>query len=102
MTPSRRRRLVGWSLLAWLLVAGAVWNGFFDILITRGEKQYLLSQARHELGIGPRVTIDGIMSRTIVDARRIATIWATLVFASGMITTIIVLHLRGEAIPRNA
>jgi dUTP pyrophosphatase len=60
-----------------------VWNGFFDILVTRGEKQYLLSQARYELGLGPRVTMDEIMTQTVADARRIATLWAAIVFAAG-------------------
>lgn len=76
-------RRVRWALLFWLLVAFLVWNGFFDILVTRGEKQYLLSQARYELGVGRRVTMDEVMTRTVVDARRVATIWAAIVLAAG-------------------
>jgi hypothetical protein len=72
------------AILFWLGIAFFVWNGFFDILITRGEKFYLLSQARHELGLGPRLTIDEVMSRTIADAARVASIWAGIVFAAGI------------------
>lgn len=75
--------------LFWLLVSFAVWNGFFDILVTRGEKQYFLSQARYELGVGPRITIHEVMSRTIHDAVRIASIWAGVVFTAGLVATIL-------------
>lgn len=68
----------------WLVVALIVWNGFFDILVTRGEKQYLLGQARHELGIGPAVSIDGVMTPTIHDAARKASVWGVLVFVAGV------------------
>jgi hypothetical protein len=75
------------TLLIWFGVSFAVWNGFFDILITRGEQYYLLSQARHELGIGPKPTIDEVMSRTIRGAARVATIWAVIVFVAGVAIT---------------
>lgn len=82
MRPSVRRRAV--VVAGWLFVSFVVWNGFFDILVTRGEKQYLLTQARHELGVGPKVTIDEIMTRTIHDAVRVASLWAAFVFAAGL------------------
>lgn len=80
--PAFRRRSI--AVAGWLLVSFVVWNGFFDILVTRGEKQYLLTQARHELGVGPRVTIDEIMTRTIHDAVRVASLWALFVFVTGL------------------
>jgi hypothetical protein len=83
----RRLRL---ALGFWLAVAGVVWNGFFDILVTRGEKQYLLVQARHELGAGPPASMDDVMSVTIHDAARTATVWALLVFAAGAGCTVYV------------
>jgi hypothetical protein len=84
-----RRGIVA-AVVAWTLLAFAVWNGFFDILVSRGEKQYLLSQARYELGLGPSLTIDEIMSRTITDAVRVASIWAGLVLVTGLGTTALV------------
>jgi hypothetical protein len=81
MRRSRRRAL---AVAGWLLVSFCVWNGFFDILVSRGEKQYLLAQARHELGAGPKVTMDEVMSRTIHDGVRTASLWAAFVFAGGL------------------
>lgn len=83
-------RTVGRAVVFWLLVSAAVWNGFFDILVTRGEKQYFLSQARYELGLGPRTTIHEVMSRTIRDAVRVASIWALVVFAAGLGSVVVV------------
>ena len=68
----------------WLAVAFLVWNGFFDVLVTRGEKQYLLDQARYEAGLGPASSMDAIMSETIRDAAVKATVWGVIVFASGL------------------
>jgi hypothetical protein len=98
MSPLPGRRALGWFLLFWLGVSFAVWNGFFDILVTRGEKQYFLSQARHELGLGPRTTVHEVMTRTIHDAVRIASIWALIVFASGVGSVLVARRpTRGEA-----
>jgi len=68
----------------WLAVAFLVWNGFFDILVTRGEKQYLLNQARHELGAGPATSMDEVMAETIHDAAVKASLWGVIVFVSGL------------------
>jgi hypothetical protein len=96
MMPVRRGRLLGWTVLFWLAAAFVVWNGFFDILVTRGEKQYLLSQARYELGVAPPRTIDEVMTRTIADARRIASIWGGIVLAAGIGSTLIVARVCGR------
>lgn len=87
------------AIVFWVVLAFVVWNGFFDILVTRGEKQYLLSQARHELGLGPKVTIHDVMSRTIGDATRTATIWAALILASGIGSTYLVTRRHRRSCP---
>jgi hypothetical protein len=95
-TRAFRRRAV--VVAGWALVSFVVWNGFFDILVTRGEKQYLLSQARHELGVGPRTTIDEVMTRTIHDAVRVASLWALFVFVAGLgVTAVAVRAERGPS-----
>jgi hypothetical protein len=83
-------RLLRRATLFWLAVAFVVWNGFFDILVTRGEKAYLLAQARQELGLAPRVTIDEIMTRTIWDAVLVASAWAAIVLVAGVASTWVV------------
>lgn len=77
----RRARVV-----AYLLCLGTsflVWNGIFGLLVSRGEKQYLLDQARHELGLGPLASLPQRMDGTIRDGAREATRWAVVVFVLG-------------------
>lgn len=73
-----------WAVVVWGALSAAVWNGFFDVLVNRGEKGYLLAQARAELGLGPRVTLGEVMSTTIADAAAVSTRWAVLVLAAGL------------------
>jgi hypothetical protein len=81
MTASSRL----WILL-WLFVAAAVWNGVFDILVTRGVKEYLYRHAEHELGRGPAFTMPEIMNQTVRDATVTASWWALLVGGAGIVT----------------
>jgi hypothetical protein len=68
----------------WALVAFVVWNGFFDLFVSRGQKHYVAAHALHELGRGPRVTIDEVMSGTIADAVVWSSLWAALILAVGL------------------
>ncbi|MCL4812960.1 MAG: hypothetical protein KJ061_10765 [Vicinamibacteraceae bacterium] len=76
-----------WALVVWGALSAAVWNGFFDVLVNRGEKGYLLAQARAELGLGPRVTMGEVMATTVEDAARVSTRWAVIVLAAGLVAT---------------
>jgi hypothetical protein len=58
----------------------------FDVLISRGVKEYLYRTAEHELGRGPSVTMPEIMSQTVHDALIDSSIWALLVGAAGVTT----------------
>jgi hypothetical protein len=79
---SRRAWLV--ALGFWALVAFVVWNGFFDLFVSRGQKHYFAAHALHELGRGPRVTIEEVMSRTVDDAVLASSLWAAFVLAAGL------------------
>lgn len=61
-----------------------VWNGIFDILVTRGVKEYLYRSAEHELGRGPAVTMNQIMGQTVADAAVTASLWALFVGGAGL------------------
>lgn len=77
----------GWlrfAVVFWLSAAFVVWNGFFEMFVGRGERDYLIAQFRHELGLGPAVVMDGMMSASIREATIKATIWGVLVFVAGM------------------
>jgi hypothetical protein len=92
-------RRARWVLVGWLGVAFVVWNGFFDLLVSRGEKQYLLAQARYELGTGSRATMHEVMSRTIGDAVPVATLWSAFVWFAGAGTTLLLTRSRSARLP---
>ena len=62
-----------------VLTSLVVWNGMFDILVTRGVKEYLYRTADHELGRGDAVTMGEIMGQTVRDAVVTASGWALFV-----------------------
>lgn len=77
------------ALVVALLLAGAtaflVWNGIFGLHISRGEKQYLLEEARH--AAGRRATMPSapaIMADTARNGAREASRWAVVVFLSSL------------------
>jgi len=76
-------------LIVWIGIGVVVWNGVFDVLMTRGVKEYLYRQAVHELGRGERVTMLEIMDKTKADAAVKASIWAVLVAGAGILTVIL-------------
>ena len=77
--------------LAWVACAAlavVVWNGVFDLLVSRGEKFYLWQQAEATIARAPRASLDDIMTRTIYDAIVIASLWSLLVLivSAGAVT----------------
>jgi hypothetical protein len=86
------------TLAFWLVVSCAVWNGFFDILVSRGEKQYLWSQAQAELGLAPQPSMHGFMTWAIRDAATKASTWAGVVLAAGLGASIVVRRLTVKAL----
>ena len=81
--PARRRRQ---AALLWLAAGVVVWNGIYDLLLTRGVKEYLFRHALHEAGGGPFVPMARIMEQTVGDAVWISSIWAALIVAAGWLT----------------
>jgi hypothetical protein len=58
----------------------------FDVLISRGVKEYLYRAANHELGRGPEVTMPEIMGQSIRSAAVDSSIWALLIGGAGVLT----------------
>ncbi|TAK17034.1 MAG: hypothetical protein EPO35_04060 [Acidobacteria bacterium] len=75
-----------WLILWWVGVAAAVWSGIYDILITRGTKEYFMREAMARAGDGPAASLDAIMRQTSHDAAITASAWAVFVAASGWAT----------------
>lgn len=69
-----------------MVLAVAVWNGFYDLLITRGVKEYLMRNAQSRLGEIPAPSMAAIMSQTSSDAVVTASIWAGVVLVAGWLT----------------
>jgi hypothetical protein len=89
------RRLEWAAVLFWLVAGAVVWNGVFDLHVTRGVKEYLFRQARHELGLGPPVTPEGVMRQTVRDGAVAATLWGGAVAGAGLGTVLLVARRRG-------
>ena len=75
------------AVILWLLLGVVVWNGLYDLLLTRGIKDYLLQQALHEAGRGPAsMPLALAMDMTVRDAVWIATLWASIIVCAGLLT----------------
>ena len=72
--------------MVWFVAAAAVWLGMFDILISRGVKEYLFRAAEHELGRGPAVTLPQVMDVAEREALVESTLWAVFVAGAGYIS----------------
>lgn len=70
----------------WVIIAIVAWNGIYDVLITRGVKEYLLRHAMHEAGRGPDVQLALMMDLAVRDAFWIATLWASIILLAGLWT----------------
>jgi hypothetical protein len=79
----RSERIV---VTVWLVLAVVVWNGIYDVLLTRGAKEYLFRAALHEAGRGPLVPMARIMDITVYDAVWISTLWAGIILLAGLVT----------------
>lgn len=76
------------AVALWVVLSIALWNGVFDILVTRGVKEYLYRHAEHALGRGPEITMDVIMGQTIRDAAIVASGWTLVIGAAGIYTAL--------------
>ena len=75
---------LAWMFGGLVLFAAAVWNGIFDYLITRGERDYFWAQARAESGAGPPVVLHEMMRETIAYAALNAHWWAGVTLLAGL------------------
>lgn len=87
MSTSRSSRVSTRALaLCWIVIGVAVWNGFFDLYVSRGAREYGQLRVEHELGRGPDPDMAAVMARARRDGARAATIWAGLILAGGFAT----------------
>ena len=89
MTRGGVRWRTGVAAALWLVLSVAVWNGFFDLYVSRGAREYLQLKAESELGLGPAPAMADVMARNTHDGLVAASIWATLVLAAGWGTIVV-------------
>jgi hypothetical protein len=80
------RRVV---VLLWLAVGLAVWNGIFDLYVSRGAREYLQLQAESELGRAPQPSMVEVMNRAKRYGVVAASLWAAAIVACGWITLVV-------------
>jgi hypothetical protein len=67
----------------WLVLGIAIWNGFFDLYVSRAAREYLKLLADHQLGRGPDPDMAGIQANAIRSGIWASSLWAGLVVAAG-------------------
>lgn len=72
--------------VAWLVAAAAIWNGFFDLYVSRGAREYLQKSAEHAAGLGPEPALVEVMGMARRDGVIAASLWAALVLGLGVAT----------------
>jgi hypothetical protein len=80
--PRRDRIMV----FVWIVLAVALWNAIFEMLVEQGVKLYLFRAALHEAGRIPFVAIADVMDPAIFRATWVATMWTSIVLLAAMLT----------------
>jgi hypothetical protein len=83
MTLVRRQRVM---VAAWIVLAVALWNGIFEMMVVRGVKEYLFRAAQYEAGRRPFTPITEVMDPAIFHATWVATLWTSMVLLMAMLT----------------
>jgi hypothetical protein len=68
----------------WLILGVAIWNGFNDINVSRGQHEYKQMRLDHELGRGPDPDMQRVMARAQRQGVVAGSIWSLVVVAAGL------------------
>jgi hypothetical protein len=88
-SPPRRRRLTRPERIAiaiWIVVPVIIGNTVYDLLLTRGLKEFKFRVAQHDAGQGPEASLDSLMAVTVFDATWIGLLFASIVMLAGLVT----------------
>jgi hypothetical protein len=80
---TRPERIAVWI---WVGLALFVGNAVYDLLLTRGIKEYLLRHALHDAGRGPAIPVVDLMNAIVLDATWIGLLFGSVVLLAGMLT----------------
>ena len=70
----------------WIIAGAAIWNGFFDLYVSRGEREYLQKRAEFDLGLAAEPSMAAVMGEARYLGTIAATSWAALVTGLGLVT----------------
>ncbi len=89
-----RATAVRWSLLVmWLIVGVAVWNGVYDLYVSRGAREYLQLAAEAELGRRPVPVMADVMASNFRAGRNS---WAASSYFLLIVAASVVTNVRGS------
>ena len=74
------------ALLVWLAIGIAVWNGFFELYVSRGAREYGQLRVEYEVGRGPNPDMTGVLLNAQRNGVQAASLWALLVTSAGLVT----------------
>lgn len=88
MTALRARapRRVRVALAIWIVMPVIVGNTVYDLLVTRGIKEFKFRVAQHDAGLGPPASLPELMAVTVFDATWIGLLFASIVALAGFAT----------------
>ncbi len=84
MQPLARRERA--ALAMWIVLAVALWNGIFEMMVVRGVKEYLFRAALYDAGRRPFTPIAEVMDPAIYHATWVATLWTSIVLLAALVT----------------
>jgi hypothetical protein len=76
----------GLAAVLWLMVGVAIWNGFYDLYVSRGAREYLQMAAEAELGRRDTPSMTAVMTAAHQNGARASTYWALFVVGSAWMT----------------
>ena len=74
------------ALAVWIVLAIALWNGIFEMMVVRGVKEYLFRVALYDAGRRPFTPIGDVMDPAIYHATWVATLWTSIVLLTALLT----------------
>ena len=80
---ARRDRIL---VVVWIVLAVALWNAIFEMLVVQGVRQYLFRATLYDAGRAPFVAIPDVMDPAIYRATWVATMWTSIVLLAAMLT----------------
>jgi hypothetical protein len=81
----------------WIALALVFGNAIYDLLVTRGIKEYLFRYALAEGGRGPAVRLGDTMDGIVRDATWISLLSGSIILLAGMLTVWMMKRQKSEA-----